>query len=120
MNLKLLAFCVGCSLVFATTSLADEPEPEETPAILSALGTQVGVAVVSEAELAEIEGTAWLPRWQQAFRARISAYLRASRAARLRMWRARMAYFWALNGGGGGGGGAEVPEGGGDDVMPPE
>jgi len=114
MNMKLLAFCVGCSLVFATTSLADD-DPGEAPAILSALGTQAGVAVVSEAELAEIEGTAWLPRWQWGFRARMQAYFRAARAARLRLWRARMAYYWGLNNSGGGG---EVPEGGGEVETP--
>jgi len=106
MNMKLMTLCVGCSLILGGISMADEPEPEETPAILAALGTQAGVAVVSEAELAEVEGTAWLPRWQRGLRARLRGYLRASRAARRRIWLARMAWLRAQTGGGG----TEVPE----------
>jgi hypothetical protein len=128
MNTKLLVCCMGCSLILSGISMADEPEPEETPAILSALGMQAGVAVVSEAELAEVEGTAWLPRWRRAFRARIRSFFRASRAARRRVWAARLAWLRAQNGGGGSvvpetpetPETPEVPEGGGGVIEPPE
>ena len=125
MNMKLMTFCVGCSLILGGISMADEPEPEETPAILAALGTQAAVAVVSEAELAEVEGTAWLPRWQRAFRARLRVFLRGNRSARRRIWLARLAWLRAQRGPGSTPAPEtpevpEVPEGGGGVIEPPE
>jgi len=112
MKVNVLIFCVGCVLVLATTSAADEPP--EAPAILSALGTQAGVTVVSEADLAEIEGTGPLGFWHRMWRARLRAFFQASRAQRRAIIRARIA-FWR----GGGAGGGETPDPGTDPGTDP-
>jgi len=104
MKVKVLIFCAGCMLVLATTSTA--AEQAEAPAILSALGTQAGVTIVSEADLAEIEGTGPFDFWTRQWRARLAAFLRASRARRRAIIRARIAA-WRN---GGGGGGSETPD----------
>ncbi len=115
--MKVGLFCMGCVLVLATTGTA--AEPPEAPAILSALGTQAGVTVVSEADLAEIEGTGPLAFWHQQWRARLRAFFQANRAVRRRIIRARIAYWRGGGqtpdpgtnpGGDPGGGGEPLPE----------
>jgi hypothetical protein len=113
MNVKILVFCVGCMLVLVTTGTA--AEQSEAPAILSALGAQSGITVVTEADLAEIEGTGPLGSWGRQWRARLRTFFRVSQARRRAIIRARIAY-WR-------GGGAETPDPGGETgggEMPPE
>jgi len=116
MKAKVLLFCAGCMLVLAVTGTATAQT--EAPAILSALGNQSGVTVVSEADLAQIEGTGPLAFWSYQWRANLRAFFQASMAMRRSMIRARIAYWY-------GGGGTTDPGGdtGGDTgggELPPE
>ncbi len=95
MKVRVLIFCLGCVLVMGTTATA--AEQAEAPAILSALGTQAGVTVVSEAHLAEIEGTGPFDFWTRQWRVRLRTFFRARRARRRAIIRARIA---AWRGGG--------------------
>lgn len=88
MKVKMLIFCVGCVLVMGTTAMA--AEQAEAPAILSALGTQAGVTIVSEANLAQIEGTGPLDFWTRQWRARLRTFFQTRRARRRAIIRARI------------------------------